>query len=387
MPNKTKNYNLTKPLPEEIYNIEDHNGNMDIIDTQLQSQSNIITTVKTQVDKNTKSIKNNSDEIEAIKAKTDTSSSSDNIATVTLSKDNWDSATKTQIVNVTGISEKEDYQVVQIAPSLTSLSNIAAYNNAGIIATSYAKNSITFTADLIPQEDIILLVSYEYSNQYIGDRKTAITAVTTTGTGSAYIATVPEITELTNGLQITIIPHVVSTSVNPTLNINSLGAKFIKQRIANTTNSVASGDSVSWLTANKPVVLCYDGTQWVTLNISKSDISSSGGVIPIKSGGTGASTAEGAREALGAEGKHKTQKVTLTVDGWGSDNTQTVTVNGVNASGSNNENDIFVFPVAENAEEWGRNAITPISQSDNAVTFKCSSIPNSSIAINVLFFM
>ena len=27
MPNKTKNYNLTKPLPEEIYNIEDHNGN------------------------------------------------------------------------------------------------------------------------------------------------------------------------------------------------------------------------------------------------------------------------------------------------------------------------------------------------------------------------
>lgn len=36
MPNYTKNYNLKKPLQEEFYNIDDHNGNMDIIDDVLK---------------------------------------------------------------------------------------------------------------------------------------------------------------------------------------------------------------------------------------------------------------------------------------------------------------------------------------------------------------
>lgn len=39
MPNFTENYNLKKPLQEEFYNIEDHNGNMDIIDTILKELS------------------------------------------------------------------------------------------------------------------------------------------------------------------------------------------------------------------------------------------------------------------------------------------------------------------------------------------------------------
>lgn len=36
MPNYTKNYNLKKPLQEEFYNIDDHNGNMDILDEALK---------------------------------------------------------------------------------------------------------------------------------------------------------------------------------------------------------------------------------------------------------------------------------------------------------------------------------------------------------------
>lgn len=39
MANKTTNYNLTKPLPEEFYDIEVHNENMDIIDEQLKRLS------------------------------------------------------------------------------------------------------------------------------------------------------------------------------------------------------------------------------------------------------------------------------------------------------------------------------------------------------------
>ncbi len=36
MANKTTNYNLTKPSSEDFYNVEDQNGNMDIIDAELK---------------------------------------------------------------------------------------------------------------------------------------------------------------------------------------------------------------------------------------------------------------------------------------------------------------------------------------------------------------
>lgn len=36
MPNYTENYNLKKPLPNENYNVQDQNENMDIIDSELK---------------------------------------------------------------------------------------------------------------------------------------------------------------------------------------------------------------------------------------------------------------------------------------------------------------------------------------------------------------
>ncbi len=39
MPNFTKNYNLRKPLPEEFYDINEHNSNMDIIDGELAKRA------------------------------------------------------------------------------------------------------------------------------------------------------------------------------------------------------------------------------------------------------------------------------------------------------------------------------------------------------------
>ena len=41
MPNKTSNFNLTKPLPEEFYNIQVHNDNMDIIDRELKNRATL----------------------------------------------------------------------------------------------------------------------------------------------------------------------------------------------------------------------------------------------------------------------------------------------------------------------------------------------------------
>jgi len=45
MPNFTTNYNLIKPMGTEVYNIEDDNGNMDLLDTALTN-----TYTKTQID-------------------------------------------------------------------------------------------------------------------------------------------------------------------------------------------------------------------------------------------------------------------------------------------------------------------------------------------------
>lgn len=39
MPNYTEKYNLKKPLQDEFYNIDDHNGNMDIIEAELKRLS------------------------------------------------------------------------------------------------------------------------------------------------------------------------------------------------------------------------------------------------------------------------------------------------------------------------------------------------------------
>ena len=46
MANKTTNYELTKPLAEEFYNVEDQNGNMDIIDAELKKNADSIAKVK-----------------------------------------------------------------------------------------------------------------------------------------------------------------------------------------------------------------------------------------------------------------------------------------------------------------------------------------------------
>lgn len=49
MANKTPNYGLTKPLPEEFYDIAVQNENMDIIDSKLKELSNSSPDVSGQI--------------------------------------------------------------------------------------------------------------------------------------------------------------------------------------------------------------------------------------------------------------------------------------------------------------------------------------------------
>ncbi len=121
---------------------------------------------------------------------------------------------------------------------------------------------------------------------------------TTDGTGEAYTVEVPSVTELYIGLMITIVPHEVSTTTMPTLNVNGLGAKPLRQRLSSSSGTSAPGGHDNWLAYNHPVSVIFNGTQWVA-NIPRPSATYLYGDVPVENGGTGASDAETARENLG----------------------------------------------------------------------------------------
>ena len=134
---------------------------------------------------------------------------------------------------------------------------------------------------------------------------TANNPIKTTGTGAAYAAIVDGITALTIGVKFTMVPHVTSTTTAPTLNVSSLGAKNIRMRLTSSTTATIQLTSASFLTANKPVNVTYDGTYWVIDDFAQPDVNSLYGTVPISKGGTGATTAAKALANLGAMPKAK----------------------------------------------------------------------------------
>lgn len=122
--------------------------------------------------------------------------------------------------------------------------------------------------------------------------------VSTSGDGSAYTATVEGITSLTAGASFVMIPHVESTAVNPTLDVNGLGAKLLRRRTSSNTNTTTTGSSVDWLASGKPVSVMYDGNWWV-VDLPRPNANDIMGTVQIQNGGTGATTAAEAILNLG----------------------------------------------------------------------------------------
>lgn len=112
-----------------------------------------------------------------------------------------------------------------------------------------------------------------------------IPIVTTSGNGAIYTVTVDGITALTNGMKITIVPHTVSTTTSPKLNVNSLGEKYIRMPVTYNTSATSVGALDSWLVKSKPVTLEYDGTYWKTISIPRPSAQYLYGVVPVDNGG------------------------------------------------------------------------------------------------------
>ena len=169
---------------------------------------------------------------------------------------------------------------------------------SGLISELENTSDATATSESILEGE----TAYTAEGLTTGTAVGGIPIVTTAGSGSAYTATVSNFSSLVAGKKITIIPHTTSTAAAPTLNVNSLGAKYIRQRLSTTTATTVAGQSASWLVANKPITVMYDGTYWVA-EIVRPDANTFYGTLDIDQGGTGATTAEAALENLGAVGK------------------------------------------------------------------------------------
>jgi hypothetical protein len=133
-----------------------------------------------------------------------------------------------------------------------------------------------------------------------GHTHTSLEAVTTTGTGIAYKANVPGITELTNGVNFIMIPHLASSGTYATLNVNNLGAKRIVVKVSSSTgNGMPNFPVANFIKKDIPIKMVYSGTNWVIDNISLASTDTLQGTIPITKGGTGATTAAQAKTNLG----------------------------------------------------------------------------------------
>lgn len=138
----------------------------------------------------------------------------------------------------------------------------------------------------------------------------AIRAITDDGK-EIYTATDSNITELYDGLEITVIPNETNESLQPRLAINELGDKGI--RLALSFNCAATNAlKANFIQANRPITFKYHancnlGIQgqgaWIFADRLKTSAQDLYGSVPVASGGTGASTAEEARENLGVQSK------------------------------------------------------------------------------------
>ena len=133
--------------------------------------------------------------------------------------------------------------------------------------------------------------------------------VLTSGTGSAYTATIPGISTLKAGISFVMIPHTVSTTSSPTLNLNGLGAKNIRRRVSSGSSTTTDGGSTNWLSANSPVFVTYNGTFWITDLVTPNAVDITG-TVPVAKGGTGVTTLDELKNLV----QNDTWKLTTATD-------------------------------------------------------------------------
>ena len=90
-----------------------------------------------------------------------------------------------------------------------------------------------------------------------------LTAVVTSGNSYNYYVTVQGIDSLTVGTSLIIIPHVTSDSIFLTLDVNNLGAKYIRRRTSDYNSGGVALPNANYLQEGCPTRVIYNGTYWI----------------------------------------------------------------------------------------------------------------------------
>lgn len=177
------------------------------------------------------------------------------------------------------------------------------------------------------------------------------TVAATSDDGITYNVTVPGVTELYNGLIITIIPERVSASTAVKINVNNLGEKMLRLPLSFNNAAMSIPKMDTYFTQGRPITIQYDanyttGGAWKTLGKQKTSAQDLYGTVPIEGGGTDADNAADARKNLDVPSnadieelresmlKKAAYDVSLPASGW-SDSapySQVVSVSGILAS-------------------------------------------------------
>ena len=126
--------------------------------------------------------------------------------------------------------------------------------------------------------------------------------------GVSYTASVPGMTVSRIGMTFIMIPRITSTTTMPTLNVNNLGVLNLRQQLSLNLAGTAPGAIDTWLSANKPCLVTYDGELW-KVDIARPVASGLYGSVPIENGGTEGTTVEEARENLGAASQSELEQL------------------------------------------------------------------------------
>jgi len=250
--------------------------------------------------------------------------------------------------------------------------------------STLTKNFNFFQPELHDPADITELnANWDRIDTELASAGNRIVAATSTD-GVSYEATVPYLDELHNGLEITIIPNMTSTVVNPTLNINSLGAKYIKVPLSTNTSATTDPASVGFYTKGKPVKLMFNTEQapdgvWQTVDKQRTSAQDLYGAVPVANGGTGADNPKEARQNLGAVAV-ETTTITLQTSGW-SNLTQTVNVEGVTT-----DNLVIVTHSPNSYSDYVDHRVRLHAQASGSLTFKCDYTPSMAITVNIAIF-
>ncbi len=203
--------------------------------------------------------------------------------------------------------------------------------------------------------------------------------------GVVYTATVDGVTELYNGLIITIIPEVTSASTAIKLNVNGLGEKMVRLPLSFNSAAMTTPRLETYFSEGRPISLQFDANYiagdgaWKTFGKQRASAQDLYGTVPIESGGTGADTPEAARAALGAVAM-SAAVIPLPIAGWVGGR-QTVEV-----AGATEENVILVTSAPACFTAYNGAGVHCIEQGDGTLTFAASKTPDADLTAQALMF-